>query len=169
MLLTAAITLLALAGMSGPVVAGLNSPEDRRTVGAHALATVAVAVAGLLAAFLATRLPAPLIGLVGLFPVIGGLRRLTSRPFTSQLRRDYPPGAGSLAVAFLALLVTRTGGEIAVAEAVLAVVAVAQVLVARALPAGPLRHGETLAAWTEVALGAYLLVDGRALSMLRPF
>ena len=180
MLLTAAVALLCLAGATLPVVAVLASAlaertRARRVLVRHAVVTLAIALAGVGAAVLASQLPPTLIGLVGLFPLLRGLRRVAGRSLVPDVAGAVEPAGLAAAatdgvVAYLALVVTRAAPEILVTVTALLVVALAAVLAARALVGRPrLRHADVVAGWTQVALGSYLLIDGGALSMLRPF
>jgi hypothetical protein len=178
MLVTAAIALIALGGTSPPVIAALArsiAGSGRRAYIGHALAVGLLALAGLGAALLASHLPAPLLGLVGLWPLLRGLGQLLTRPFSPSLSaRPEPPAlaaaVGNGASAYLALVATRSSTEIAVAASVLALVALVEAVLARrvARTLAPV-PGQAGAAWTQVAVGVFLLVDGGALAMLRPF
>jgi hypothetical protein len=158
-------TLLVIAALVGTglgqplVVARLSEQRPRaRALASYALRCGVVALAGVAAAAAMAVVPATFAGLVGIAPLVRGVRRLTSvrlAPETAEAR-------GDAAVAYVALVATRAGPEIAVATIVLFALA-ALAVVAR--PPRLVRLAPAVAAWTLLALGVYLLYAGRTLAL----
>jgi hypothetical protein len=164
-LVTALLVMAALAGTGLDPAALAAERRERlgwvRATASYTLALGLLALAGVVAAALVAVLPSPLAGLLGVVPLVRGVQRLTSLRFVPELAHARAV-ITDLILAYVALVATRAGSEIALAALLLAIFGALTVLLGRRLPA---RLPPPLAAWTLVGIGVYLLADNHALAL----
>jgi hypothetical protein len=170
---TALLVVVALVGTAGEgyaLLAARRAPWFALALGAAVLASMGVAAAVAVAA-----LPSALIGLVGIYPLLRGIGRLSSVRFRAAPEPASTAAAVRAALvepasAYLPVVATRAGGEVLAASALALALAVLAVLAARSMTAATAerlrRAGAALAPWSLVLVGVALLVDGGAFAWL---